>query len=128
MISFNCSCILHETRALQNSGKCGEFSVGTYSSFEMQVVNSNTTTTTTAVFRPFVRDYPGELAPEGQTVLDFAEAGMMGWQWHQQNHMQAIYTSLQKNHTSTSSVRFLRARCPSWHPTNSVKALKAIGC
>ena len=30
------------------------------------------------------------------------------------------------NHASTSSVRFLRARCRSWHPTNSVKALKAI--
>ena len=29
------------------------------------------------------------------------------------------------NHASTSSVRFLWARWP-WHPTNSVKALKAI--
>ena len=28
------------------------------------------------------------------------------------------------NHASTSSVRFLWAGCPSWHPTNSVKALK----
>jgi len=32
------------------------------------------------------------------------------------------------NHASTSSVRFLRAGCPSWHPTNSVRALKAIQC
>ena len=30
------------------------------------------------------------------------------------------------NHASTSSVTFLRAGCPSWHPTNSVKALKAF--
>ena len=30
------------------------------------------------------------------------------------------------NHASTSSVTFLRAGCPSWHPTNSVRALKAI--
>ena len=29
------------------------------------------------------------------------------------------------NHASTSSVRFLWAGCPSWHPTNSVEALKA---
>ena len=29
-------------------------------------------------------------------ILDFAEAEMMGWQWHQMNHMQAICTSLQK--------------------------------
>ena len=28
--------------------------------------------------------------------MDFAEADMMGWQWHQLNHMQAICTSLQK--------------------------------
>jgi len=28
--------------------------------------------------------------------MDFAEAEMMGWQWHQLNHMQAICTSLRK--------------------------------
>jgi len=27
-------------------------------------------------------------------MLDFAEADMMGWQWHQLNHMQAICTLL----------------------------------
>jgi len=31
---------------------------------------------------------------------------MMGWQWHQLDHMQIICTSLQTdNHTSTSSLR-----------------------
>ena len=30
------------------------------------------------------------------------------------------------NHASTSSVRFLHAGRSSWHPTNSVKALKAL--
>ena len=55
-----------------------------------------TTTTTTTVLWPFVRDYPGESVPKGQTILDFAEADMMGWQWHQLNHMQAICTSFQK--------------------------------
>ena len=48
----------------------------------------------------------------------------MRWQWHQLNHMQIICASLQTdNHASTSSVRFLRAGYPAWHPTNSVKAL-----
>ena len=42
-----------------------------------------TTTTTTTVLQPFVQDYPDESVPEG-----FAD--MMGWQWHQLNHMQAI--------------------------------------
>jgi len=51
---------------------------------------------------------------------------MMGWQWHQVDHMQIICTSLQTNNdASTSSLKFLQARCSSWHPTNSVKALKA---
>ena len=60
------------------------------------IFNYGITTTTTTVLRPFVRDYPGESVPEGKTILDFAEADMMGWQWHQLNHMQAICTSLQK--------------------------------
>ena len=51
---------------------------------------------------------------------------MTGWQWHQLNHMQVICTLLQTdNHASTSSLKFLWAGCPSCHPTNSVKALKA---
>ena len=37
-----------------------------------------------------------------------------------------LHFTPEDNHASKSSVRFLRAGCPSWHPTNSVKALKAI--
>ena len=52
---------------------------------------------------------------------------MTGWQWHQPDHMQIICTSLQTdNHASTSSLKFLQVGCPSCHPTNSVKALKAV--
>jgi len=53
---------------------------------------------------------------------------VMGWQWHQLNHIQIICTSLQTdNHASTSSLHiFLQAGCPSCRPTNSVKAMKAI--
>jgi len=51
---------------------------------------------------------------------------MMGWQWHQLDHMQIICTMLQTdNHASTSPLSFLQAGCPSCCPTNSVKALKA---
>jgi len=33
---------------------------------------------------------------------------MMGWQWHQVNHIQVIYTSLQTdNHANTSSQVFM---------------------
>ena len=39
-------------------------------------------------------------------------------------HASYLHFAPEDNHASTSSVRFLRARCSSWHPTNSVKALK----
>jgi len=53
---------------------------------------------------------------------------MMGWQWHQLDHMQIICTSLQTdNHTSTSPLRFLQAGYPSCHPTKRVKSLKTNG-
>ena len=62
---------------------------------------------------------------EGKTNLDFTGASDSEWQWHQLDHMQ-VCTSLQTdNHTSTSPLSFLQAGCPSCHPTNSVKALKA---
>ena len=49
----------------------------------------------------------------------------MGWQWHQLDHMQIIYTTLQTDsHASTPPLNFLQAGCPSRRPTNSVKALK----
>jgi len=38
-----------------------------------------------------------------------------------------VCTSLQTdNHASTPPLSFLQAGCPSCHPTNSVKALKAL--
>ena len=59
------------------------------------------------------------------TNLDFTEARDSEWQWHQLGHMQ-VCTSLQAdNRASTPPLSFLQAGCPSCHPTNSVKALKA---
>jgi len=62
---------------------------------------------------------------KGKTNLDFTEARDSDWQWHPLGRMQ-VCTSLQMdNHTSTPPLSFLQAGCPSCHPTNSVKALKA---
>jgi len=62
---------------------------------------------------------------KGKTNLDFTEARDSEWQWHQLGHVQ-VCTSLQiDNHASTPPLSFLQAGCPSCHPTNSVKALKA---
>jgi len=50
----------------------------------------------------------------------------MGWQWHQLDHTQIIFTVLPTgNHASTSSLNFLQAGCSSWRPSNSAKAPKA---
>jgi len=63
---------------------------------------------------------------KGKTNLDFTEARDSEWQWHQLGHMR-VCTSLQRdNHASTPPLSFLQAGCPSCHPTNGVKALKAI--
>ena len=64
---------------------------------------------------------------KGKTNLDFTVARDSEWQWHQLGCVQ-VYTSLQTdNHASTPQLSFLQAGCPSCHPTNSVKALKARG-
>ena len=63
---------------------------------------------------------------KGKTNLDFTGARDSEWQWHQLGHMQ-VCTSLQTdNHDSTPPLSFLHAGCPSCHPTNSIKALKAV--
>jgi len=62
---------------------------------------------------------------KGKTNLDFTEARVTEWQWHQLGHMQ-VCTSLQAdNHASTPPISFFTGWMPSCRPTNSVKALKA---
>jgi len=63
---------------------------------------------------------------KGKTNLDFTEARDSEWQWHQLGHMQVCISLQADNYTSTPSLNFLQAGCPSCHPTNNIKALKAI--
>ena len=62
---------------------------------------------------------------KGKTNLDFTEA--REWHWHQLGHMRVCISLQTDNHASTPSLSFLQAGCPSCRPTNSVKALKALG-
>ena len=62
---------------------------------------------------------------KGKTNLDFTKAGDSEWQRHQLGHMKVCTTLQIDNHASTPPLRFLQAGCPSGHPTNSAKALKA---
>ena len=57
-----------------------------------------------------------------KTYLDFTEARDSGISWATCKICTSLHTD---NHTSTSLLSFLQARCPSCGPTNSVKALKA---
>ena len=63
---------------------------------------------------------------KGITNLDFTEARDSEWQWLQLGHVQVCTSLHTDNHTSTPPLSFLQAGCLSCHPTNSVKALKAI--
>jgi len=63
---------------------------------------------------------------KGKTILDFTEARDIEWQWHQLGHMQVCTSVQTDNHANTSPLSFLQAGCPSCHPTNSIKALKAL--
>ena len=62
---------------------------------------------------------------KGKNNLNFSEARDSEWQWHQLGHMQVCILLQTDNHTSTPPLCFLQARCPSCHPKDSVKALKA---
>jgi len=62
---------------------------------------------------------------KGETNLDCTEARDSEWQWHQLGHMQVCTSLPTDNHASTPPLSFLQAGCPSCHPTNSIKALKA---
>ena len=61
---------------------------------------------------PFSRTTWVSRCQKGKTSLNLNEArddGVLGWQWHQLDHMQTTCTSLQTdNHTKTSSLNFYR--------------------
>jgi len=73
-----------------------------------------------------VREYSGELVPERQNQSEFTGARDSEWQSHQLGHMQICTSPQTDNHASTAPLSFLQAGCPSCHPANSIKALKAI--
>ena len=51
---------------------------------------------------------------KGKPFWILLEQEMMGWQWHQLDHVQIIFTLLQTdNHASTVSLTFLQAKCSS---------------
>ena len=90
------------------------------------IVNSRVKYTHTHPFNgPFSRTTRVGRYQKGKTNLDFTEATDSELQSHQLGHMQVSTLLQTDNHTSTPSLRFLQAGCPSCRPTNSVKALKA---
>jgi len=84
------------------------------------------TTHTHAINGPFSGTTQVSRYQKGKTNLDFTEARVSEWQWHQLGHMQVRILLRADNHASTPPLCFLQAGCPSCRPTNSVKALKAF--
>jgi len=66
-------------------------------------------------------DYRLSQYQKGKTNLDFPEVRDIEWHGHQLDHMQICTLP----YASTPPFSFLQARCPSCHPTSSIKALKA---
>ena len=59
---------------------------------------------------------------KGKTNLDFTEARVSEWQWHQMGHMQ-VCTSLQTdNHTSTTSLSFFTGWMPFLPPNQQCRS------
>ena len=88
-------------------------------------VHTHTHTHTHTFNGPFSRTTLVSRYQKGKTNLDITEARDSEWQRHQLGHMQVCTLLQTDNHTSTPPLSFLQARCPSCHPTNSVKALQA---
>jgi len=61
---------------------------------------------------------------QGKSSLDFTKARDSEWQWHEVSQMQVCISLQADNHTSTPTLSFLQAGCPSHSPNDSVKALK----
>ena len=88
-------------------------------------MNSNLylTTTTTTVLRPFFRDHPVEPVPEENFWTLWCK-GRLTEADTPTIRLGATPSGLTSAHLHHPHV-FLRAGCPSFRPTNSVKALKA---
>jgi len=63
---------------------------------------------------------------KGKIKLDFTEARISEWQWHQLGHVQVCSSLQTDNNTSTPPLSFLQAGCSSCCPANSIKAMKAL--
>jgi len=61
-------------------------------------------------------EQPGYAGPrQNKPFWILTKQKIIGWQWHQLDHMQIICTLLQTdNHVSTSSLNFLQAGCSFW--------------
>jgi len=82
-----------------------------------------TKTTTAAVLRAFYQDHPGEPMPE----KNFWNLCCKGRLTEADTPTMWMGTTPSGLTSAPSTIpHFLQARCPSCHPTNSVKALKAI--
>ena len=89
--------------------------------YEVDLYNTTITATITNILSLLLHPFNGLFSmttwgiryQKGKTSLDSNDKardyGVLGWQWHQLNHMQTVCTLLQAdNHANTSSLNFYR--------------------
>jgi len=74
---------------------------------------------------PFSRTIRVGRYQKGKTNVDFTEARDSEWQWHHLGICKSAPRSRQITMPAPHHSVFLQTGCPSCHPANSVKALKA---
>jgi len=82
----------------------------------------------TPVYRPPFPDILGKLAPERLNHCVSMKQEMIGWQWHQLDHIclcKSFAPCFRQITSPAPHHLILQAGCSSWCPTNSVKTLKA---
>jgi len=69
-----------------------------------------------------------KVKPGRKTQSRFTGTRDSEWQRHQLGHLQICTLTQTHNHAGITPLSFLQAGCHFCHPTNSVKALKAVYC
>jgi len=92
----------------------------------VSVSDTVTTLTTTSIYGLFSRTTWVSRHQKGKPFWILLEQEMMGWQWHQLDHVQIICTSLQtNNHASTSPLRFY-SQMPFLPPNQQCQSTQGI--
>jgi len=121
--TYSMCIFIHDTHRNGIKWTCNSYSLVTFGSNHGSIALGfwDTTTTLHSFCGLFSRSTRVSQHQEDKPLWTLLEQEMMGWQWHQLDHMQISCTSLQTdNHASTSTLSFYRPDAlPAAQPTAS---------